>query len=774
MYLMCAGVLSLFLLSALGSAADVSGGDPGRFTYSLRLKVTSDLPFPRVPMDPVIDFGRLIKEAGLPGVLDPGSVIVVDVKTGESVPHALHEDFAYGDKGRVEWVIAHPTHREYEIRFRTAKQRPLLGQAKNTPLIGVGDLLRHNAGQGRPFAPTANLSGLVDMNGDGKRDIVGVWSYAHRPGSQWNAMVVWPRVGDVDKFKFGDMMRLRDLPNEYYSGAYVLDVNKDDKPDVVYEKAFTGKAGRNRMSVYLNTGKRDRLSRLSTFKHDRNLPSQSIEWHSVRVVDLDNDGALDIVLADDGRYSPTPSTYFLKNTNAQGRPFSLADAVRINVQGYKATFFDVDKDGLPDSVSLFDKPDARGLSDYWLGWQRNRGGAPPTFGPAQNLPEINARIRRPGDILAIRDGKRQGLLITFDNQQRTAFFVRVPDKNARVCFERFAEAQCDSAVISAGDQAWPCVCDWDGDGDWDLLIGGGYGWPRILINNGSNEKPTFGEPQLILSEGEPIRLLMNEVFNCPEYKHNMGYPYPVYVDWDGDGLPDLMLPNITNRIFWHRNIGTRGRPEFGPRRQVICDGWPDSAEIRTEVGRRIVEKWEGIPDGTSPFNWRTGAGFGDWNGDGLMDIVSTYRAGKYMAAALFVQYRDAEGKLRLKKDRVLKTVSGATFCSARYVCVDWDGDGDLDIVASGPSAKRRDTIHLARNAGTNKEPVFEYGPLRFFGEMIYITRHGPCVDAADMDGDGKPDILACVEWSVYPFYSHAAVMMKERPVFTLKALERLR
>jgi len=36
-----------------------------------------------------------------------------------------------------------------------------------------------------------------------------------------------------------------------------------------------------------------------------------------------------------------------------------------------------------------------------------------------------------------------------------------------------------------------------------------------------------------------------------------------------------------------------------------------------------------------------------------------------------------------------------------------------------------------------------------------------------MDGDGKPDILACVEWSVYPFYSHAALMMDERPMFTL-------
>ena len=60
----------------------------------------------------------------------------------------------------------------------------------------------------------------------------------------------------------------------------------------------------------------------------------------------------------------------------------------------------------------------------------------------------------------------------------------------------------------------------------------------------------------------------------------MGYSYPAYVDWDNDGLPDLMLANETNRIFWYKNVGTRKEPRFGPRQQVICDGFPDSAQQR--------------------------------------------------------------------------------------------------------------------------------------------------------------------------------------------------
>jgi hypothetical protein len=92
-------LLILVLCLAVGAATGAE--EPA----SLILKVTSPLPCPKVPMDPTIDFAAYIREAGLPGMLDPNSIAVVDVKTGESVPCAITEDFAYGDKGRVEWSV---------------------------------------------------------------------------------------------------------------------------------------------------------------------------------------------------------------------------------------------------------------------------------------------------------------------------------------------------------------------------------------------------------------------------------------------------------------------------------------------------------------------------------------------------------------------------------------------------------------------------------------------------------------------------------------------
>ena len=91
-----------------------------------RLSVVSDLPdgLGYIPFSPVIDFAELIRRAGAPGRFDPNSVEVVDLADGSAVEFARTGDFAHGDEGRIEWVIRDPSHREYEIRFRTAEHRP--------------------------------------------------------------------------------------------------------------------------------------------------------------------------------------------------------------------------------------------------------------------------------------------------------------------------------------------------------------------------------------------------------------------------------------------------------------------------------------------------------------------------------------------------------------------------------------------------------------------------------------------------------------------------
>ena len=75
----------------------------------------------------------------------------------------MTEDFAYGDRGRVEFVVSDPTHIEFEIRFAAVSKRPLPQPQAFTPAIGTGDLLRYNRGIPTPIT-------FIPFNGTARRN----------------------------------------------------------------------------------------------------------------------------------------------------------------------------------------------------------------------------------------------------------------------------------------------------------------------------------------------------------------------------------------------------------------------------------------------------------------------------------------------------------------------------------------------------------------------------------------------------------------------------
>ena len=778
--------------------------------HSIELTVTSPLPSSNVPLDPVIDFAKTIREHKIPGVLDPNSIDVVNLTTGRVVPHARTDDFAYGDKGRIEWVIHDPQHKRYQIRFKTSKTRPALLPQSCVPMIGNGDLLRYNASEPRPIALVYH-SGLVDLTGDGKPDLVGCWNYSYRPGDPWSGIVCYPRVGSLTDFQFGDLVRIRYVPDEssrefkhfdhqVYMWCDFVDLNRDGKVDIVYSPRTEGA-----VRFYLNSGMRD----------DGGMPifvatgTMEIAGWPVRATDIDGDGDIDIVSGNGSRNSETgvvSNVTLYRNLADFGWPLKLDKATAVEL-GTSPCFVDVDGDGLRDVVCLQNDPNDPGLNGFHVGWKKNLDKESFRYGPTRLLPGVNSKVSQPRILAAVNDGPHRGILVGGNVYETVSLFVLhdtkqsdqpesedshgnklpnhevaegrepsgsvAPDGLRRSAkthhwqFRLFAEAVSSSAVISLSDQSAPFVCDWDNDGDRDLLVGGGYGWPRIVINQGTKSRPAYGRAQLIRAEGKPIRLLRNQILGPPSCWHDMGYPFPALVRWDEDDLPDLVVPNETNRIFWYRNIGTLSQPQFGKQRQVIVDGYPDSREKRTHTARLVADSPHVYPsDKTQPFYWRTGAAFGDFNGDGLADIVQ--RAWSKYSFTRFLRYRDPSGGLQIRVEQTLKA-GGKQFHGARVNVVDWNGDGNQDIVYSAATNKRWcDTIFLVLNRGTNAEPRYdEAKPLRHFGKPIYITRHGPHPWAGDFDNDGKPDLVCYTEWSVYPFYTHAALTMQEKPTYIL-------
>ncbi|MFT4541429.1 MAG: hypothetical protein ACI841_000267 [Planctomycetota bacterium] len=149
--------------------------------------------------------------------------------------------------------------------------------------------------------------------------------------------------------------------------------------------------------------------------------------------------------------------------------------------------------------------------------------------------------------------------------------------------------QCTSAV----------AFDWDDDGDYDLLLGE-YGGGDLYLcrNEGKAGKPAFSETnELLHAGGKPFAL-------------NGGITAPRLVDWDGDGLTDLVIGSFGESykadppggVYLYRNIGKQGAPQYAAALALIAPAKTEGSEqARPNVGMYA-----------DPV---------DVNGDGALDLI---------------------------------------------------------------------------------------------------------------------------------------------------------
>jgi len=99
---------------------------------------------------------------------------------------------------------------------------------------------------------------------------------------------------------------------------------------------------------------------------------------------------------------------------------------------------------------------------------------------------------------------------------------------------------------------FPRVVYWDADTNKDLLIGQADGYVKIFLNIGTDEKPNFDGGHYIQA-GKPGSKKNINVGNRAT---------PSLVDWNNDGLRDMVVGAYDARIYIFINEGTDTEPNF--------------------------------------------------------------------------------------------------------------------------------------------------------------------------------------------------------------------
>ena len=461
--------------------------------------------------------------------------------------------------------------------------------------------------------------------------------------------------------------------------------------------------------------------------------------------------------------------YVLRNVGTNDKPKYL-DAVRVQAAGKDLEVFgwpspnlaDFDGDGdldllcgeFLDGFTYFENIGSRTAPSYAAG-RRLTLPSEITTGARASAWKATAEAKKlPGTPRALTMDLEMITPVAFDWNKDGKLDLVVGDEDGRVAYlentgkftadhtplflpPKYFKQQADE--IKFGALATPVGFDWDGDGDIDIICGNTAGYVAFFENlSGSGvAKPKFAAPKLLQADGKTLRIMAgrNGSIQGPA-EAKWGYTTQTVADWDGDGLPDLLVNSILGKVVWYRNVGTRQSPKLAAAQPVEVE-WQ---------GTQPVLAWGWLkPQGKALLTqWRTTPVAVDWNKDGLMDLVMLDQEG-YLA---FFERAKVDGKLVLLSPRRVFCDEGgqplqlskgtAGKSGRRKLCVtDWDGDGQMDFLLNSSSA------NLLRQVGfkDGKWLFKDEGPL----VKQNIEGHDVSPTTVDFDADGVPDFLGGAE-----------------------------
>lgn len=312
--------------------------------------------------------------------------------------------------------------------------------------------------------------------------------------------------------------------------------------------------------------------------------------------------------------------------------------------------------------------------------------------------------------------------------------------------------QQEAQYVKYGALVTPFGFDWNNDGKEDLVCGNTAGTIGFIENLGEYDgKIRWAKPVNLKADGEEIRIMAgyNGSIQGPcEWK--WGYTTLSVADWDGDGLPDIIVNSILGKIEWYKNIGTLSEPK-------LTKAEPIELTIKYNQPYPAWNWWK--PEGGELVTqWRTTPFVTDYTGNGLMDIVMLdfegYLAlferkiiggekvllpGKRIFSSKGVSEFDPKGKWLNDKDGLMRLNNGVAGRSGRRkLCLtDWDCDGKVDILVNS------ENVNFLRNISTGKSNNMFEDQGKVHSHIIAGHTTSPTV--VDWNKDQKPDLIIGAE-----------------------------
>jgi len=398
---------------------------------------------------------------------------------------------------------------------------------------------------------------------------------------------------------------------------------------------------------------------------------------------------------------------------------------------------DFDGDGDLDLVvNCPDKP-SNGLYVF-----ENPGGTFPAFRPGkriskgvQNVLVSHGRVLSPG--VEYPDFRKTGL----DKGVKLPAAANPHPNKVRGNFWRYADHDGDGALdLLVGSDDWTDY-GWDDgydkDGNWTR--GPLRGFVYVRRNTGTTAAPVYAEPTKLLAGDRPV-----ETF---------GWPCPNLADFDGDGDLDLLCGEFLDGFTYFENVGTRRAPTYAPgRRLTTAAGAPLTMDLQMITPTAI-----------------------DWDGDGDADLIVGDEDGR-------VAWVENTGRVvdglpvflppRYFRQEADEVKVGALAAPAS---VDWDGDGDTDLIV-GNTAGYLEFLENLSGPGVERPRWAAPRRLEADGRVVRIQAgpngsiQGPCeakwgyttLTAADWDGDGRPDLVVNSIWGRVVWYRNVGTRRAPR------------